>query len=373
MAESGAGGRPRVLFAIGQLGAGGSENQLCELVERLHGREIDATVLVGTADPGPRLERLHAAGVKVIEIGVRPSPSPLAVVRLIHGQWKALRAVRPDVVYAWLEGMTLFLTPLARLRRNPVVIRRASIGGAQIERIHLMRWAVRRAERLATLVTVNSSAVLEHAVQRGIERRRLRLIPNALADREPVPPPLPPPVRIGYLARMRPEKGHRRLLGVLSALPAEPEWRAKLGGGGPLLETLREEADRLGISGRIDFCGEVDGVSFWDDCHIALLLSDQEGSPNSLLEAARAARPLLATAVGGSVEVVDESAGFLVEPDDRAETAARLLELIVQPDLRDRLGQGARRVTMSRHDPATVCGQHLGVLRELLTTDSAEG
>jgi glycosyltransferase involved in cell wall biosynthesis len=154
---------------------------------------------------------------------------------------------------------------------------------------------------------------------------------------------------------------------VLSRIPDDPDWLVSLGGDGPLLDEVRSESERLGLAERIEYLGEViDAGDFWDRCDIAMLLSDHEGSPNSLLEAARAGRPLLATGVGGTREVVTAESGFLVDLDDSRETADHLAELIADPALRMRLGAAAREEVLIKHDPAEVASAHLAVLREAI-------
>ena len=363
MPERPAASLPRVLFAIGGLGAGGSESQLCSLIARIHGVEVDAVVVVGVADPGPRLDRLRALGVPVYEVGWTRGLRPKRLLRLGWRHLQVLRAERPDVIYAWLEEMSILLVPLAKIRRVPVVVARRNISGAMIESRRWLGRLIRRVERHADLVTGNSKAVLAEAERRGIPARKLLLIPNALDPRPYVPPPDVYPVRLGYLARMRAEKGHHRLLGVLCRLPENQDWSARLGGDGPLQDDIHAEAERLGILDRIEFCGNItDAGEFWDSCDVALLLSDHEGSPNSLLEAARAGRPLLATAVGGTIEIVVPGTGFLVAPDATDEAASRLRDLIADPELRATLGAHAREEVLRNHDPEQVTALHLEAL-----------
>lgn len=360
-------GSIKVLYAVGGLGAGGSEKQLCETVSRLHGHGLEAVVVTFSADSGPRLDQLRRAEVPVLEIG-GSGWRALKVARIVGAYWRLLRSWQPDVVYPWLEETSLFLVPLARMLGIPVVVARRNLIGAGIESsFPPVGWAIRAAERRATLVTANSEAVRERARERGIDAEKLRVVPNALELAPFAPPPATGAVRLGYLARMRREKGHLRLLRALSLLDAEREWIAVLGGDGPLLPDVRAEIERLGLAERVELRGEVrDAECFWNGCHVAVLLSDSEGSPNSLLEGARAGRPLVATAVGGSREIVADGTGFLVDPDDEGEIATRLAELIDSERLRDELGARARELTLGRHDPDTVARGHLDVLGEAM-------
>ena len=124
---------------------------------------------------------------------------------------------------------------------------------------------------------------------------------------------------------------------------------------------------RAGLEERVRFVGPVDDIhQFWRQRAIAVLLSDHEGSPNALIEAALAGRPIVATNVGGTPEVVGANGGFLVPLDDPA-TAARLLaRLIEHDDERDELGQQARRQALERFSLANFVSGHLAALKHAL-------
>ena len=359
--------KPRVLFVIGGLAAGGSETQLSETAARLHGDQIDAHVLVQEALDGPRLERLEGSGIPVIEVGVPEAEGARFALIMARRYGRILRAVRPDVVYAWLEESALFIMPSARLHGVPVVVARRNVSGARMEAQLLPRLLIRAAERRADLVTVNSRFGAAVAVERGVREEIIRYVPNGLPGLDAVPPPDGPPVVIGYLGRMRPEKGHFRFLRTLAQLPPDLPWRARLGGDGLLEPQVRDAARSQGLSDRIEFLGEVRDVpGFWNGCHIAALLSDHEGSPNALAEAARAARPIVATSVGGTPELVPEGAGFLVEPDDDPSTVESLTRLIADRELRLRMGRVARAHVLDEHNPERSAAGHLEAMREAL-------
>jgi glycosyltransferase involved in cell wall biosynthesis len=72
-----------------------------------------------------------------------------------------------------------------------------------------------------------------------------------------------------------------------------------------------------------------------------------EGSPNAVLEAMATGLPIVATSIGGVVDLLDRGrAGLLVPPDDPAALAEALDQLILDPNLRSDLGSRARRRTI---------------------------
>jgi glycosyltransferase involved in cell wall biosynthesis len=365
-AATGRNSRPRVVFVIGSLLPGGSERQLVELLVRIHPQEVDATLI--TWDRGhdsPARKRLLDAGVRHEPLAPLPARRafrrPVVLARLA----RILRSVRPDVVYPWLEEASLVVAPIARAHGMPVAIARRNISGASIEKQPLAAWAIRRAERLGAVVTVNSVAVLDAAKHRGIPPDRLRLVRNGHPELPPLPLPAGSPVAVGYVARFRPEKGHRRLLSVLRELDKDGTWRVDLAGEGLLMPTIAQEVESLGLSEHVRLVGPVDDIrGFWRDRAIGVLLSDHEGSPNALIEAAFCGRPLLGTEVGGIPEVIAPSGGILVSPDNPQVIAEQLAKLIRTETLRRQLGQGAYQQAQQRFAMTSFVQGHLDAIRE---------
>jgi glycosyltransferase involved in cell wall biosynthesis len=363
---------PRVLFAIGGLGLGGSERQLMQLISATHPERLRATVLTFSTDCAEEhARRLEELGVELIQLppwgGPRAARPAVSVPRTI----RMLRRVRPDVVYAWLEEASTTVTPAARSLGLPVIIARRSVCGSEAEQRLHFRLPIRWAERRARLVTGNSEAVLAEATARGVRPERLRLTRNGHRPVEALPEPGGEAVVLGYVANYRPEKGHRRLLEALPLVDARTPWRVDMAGSGPLQAEIEEGVRAKGLSDRVSAGGQItDVASFWRERHIAVLLSDDEGSPNALIEAAIRGRPSIGTDAGGTPEVIGEEGGLLVSHDP-GEIAATMTRLIDDPELRRRLGEGARRRALEQHDLERFADAHLGVIEEALGRDGA--
>ncbi len=275
--------------------------------------------------------------------------------------------VRPRLVYAWLEEAALLLIPWAIVTRTPILVARRNLAGSQAEQRHralarIQRWL----ERHATLVTANSEAVAaEAATSRGIDRRRIRIIPNGHEVGEPLPLPEGDEIVIGYVANFRPGKGHATMLDALGLLASRLDWRARFAGRGDDGERFTAEVARRGLADRVDDGPMDDPHAFWAGCHIAALLSDGEGSPNALIEAALAGRPIVATAVGGIVELVPEQAGVLVSPGD-PRAAADALEALIDGgrEQLQAMGTAAHRHAAARFDVAKMVRGHRAAIAE---------
>ena len=215
-----------MLFAIGGLESGGSERQLSELIAHLHPRYVDAHLLV-TVDPGdnPRRRRITDAGARIHAIG--PSGfRPVLLTRTLAQGIALVGRLRPDVVYPWLEETSFTMTLAARAFGLPAVIARRNVsGGAVEERSLIVHQAIRRVERLATVVTANSAAVLSQAERRGIDPARLVLVRNG----HPSVPPLPPDARRSSRSGTWLGSGQRRATCGSSRSPAR--WTPERPGG----------------------------------------------------------------------------------------------------------------------------------------------
>ena len=117
----------------------------------------------------------------------------------------------------------------------------------------------------------------------------------------------------------------------------QPDARLAFVGRGPLEGALREAARRLGLAERVTWAGEVAPevlVDWYGAADALLLTSRREGRPNVVLEALACGRPVLATAAGGTGELLEGLPGSLVEtrePGALAEALARLLARPVDP------------------------------------------
>lgn len=166
------------------------------------------------------------------------------------------------------------------------------------------------------------------------------------------------PVRIVSVGRAVRKKGYDVLLQALSRLPSEINWRFTHIGGGDELARLKQLADELKLSPRIEWKGALDQkdvLQHYRDSDLFALAcritedGDRDGLPNVMVEAASQALPVVSTAVSGIVELFkDQENSLLVEPDDPAALARALQRMIGDPALR--LALGARAEEKVRRD-----------------------
>jgi len=296
------------------------------------------------------LDRSHGLGVARDHDAEFPTwrarypARPLALTLPAHLAAAAAgyRAVRrsgfaPDLIHAhfFLAGVPAVLT------RLPVVITEqwsVFLPEDPLQLSPVLRRAAGFAYRHAELVLPASEAL-----RRGIEaeglRGRFRVVPNVvdtelfrLDVRTPGSPPLLVAVGLLYEA-----KGYEFLLEAVAQL--DRELRLEIVGDGPQRRELEQLAARLGVRDRVAFRGllpkaEVAGVL--RDADAFVLTSRYDNNPCAVIEALASGLPVVATAVGGVPELVDESNGLLARPQDPASIAERLRELLDRLDGYDR-------------------------------------
>jgi glycosyltransferase involved in cell wall biosynthesis len=128
-------------------------------------------------------------------------------------------------------------------------------------------------------------------------------------------------------------------------LARAPETTFLLVGAGPLAPPLQERVRRLGVADRVVFAGaRSDVAAILRSSDVSVLTSSREGFSNVVIESLAAGLPMVATDVGGNAEAIEAGlSGFLFEPGDVAALSSRVLDLLLDEDLRSRMGQAARR------------------------------
>ena len=120
-------------------------------------------------------------------------------------------------------------------------------------------------------------------------------------------------------------------------------------GDGECRSELEARASAAGVADRVHFTGWWDVPAALSDVDVVLLTSRNEGTPVSLIEAAAARRPVVATRVGGVPLVVEDGVtGLLAPAGDPAALAAHVERLLGSPDLRRSMGEAAQQRVMDR-------------------------
>ncbi len=138
-------------------------------------------------------------------------------------------------------------------------------------------------------------------------------------------------------------------------------------GDGPERGRIEREIAQLGLSGSVTLTGQQDSAArYYAIADIAVLPSVTEGSSNALLEAMATGVPVVATAVGGTPEIVThEESALLVTPGNAAEMGAAISRLATDAELGARLAEGSQRLIRERHAPDARARRLCAIYREL--------
>jgi glycosyltransferase involved in cell wall biosynthesis len=348
--------RIRIVSCINNMHVGGTELNALRTAESLDRARFDLTVAC-LRPGGPLAERYAAAGIRVVEFPLR---NLYGAGALREGRRFArfLREHRTDVLHCHDYYANIFGSVWGRVARTPAII--ASRRWWYSLPARKLRVANRVAYMLADRVLANSPSV-GAAVQRdeGVGADRVVVVPN-FADESAFQAPSPAAraelrlslgvpgdaFAVGIISRLVPVKDHASLLEAVAQLaPRWPRLHLVIVGDGECRADLESRARALGIADRVRFAGmRANTPNLHHLFDLSVLCSLSEGFPNSIVEAMAAGRPVVATAVGGSVDAVDEGeTGFLVPPAEPDHLAVAIEAMMANPALRAQMGAAGRR------------------------------
>jgi glycosyltransferase involved in cell wall biosynthesis len=190
----------------------------------------------------------------------------------------------------------------------------------------------------ADIVFAVSAAMVRHLTDIGVPKARIRLARNCivlskypygmrssttrqtlgLSDDHVV---------IGHIGRLSPEKGQRELIRVFPAVLARiPKARLLFAGDGPDNDALRKQVGEMGVEHAVSFLGHrTDILEVFGSLDLLVLSSKTEGMSNVLLEAMALGVPVVASAVGGTPELVKDGVTGLLVPAGDDQTLAEAI------------------------------------------------
>lgn len=379
--------RHRVVFHNPVAILGGGEMGLLNVLRAL-GEDVEPHVVLPGA--GPLADELTARGVPVTTVPMPPAVARLGrggrsrlglvlaapwVLSYLHRTVAALRLLQPSLL--WSNGVKSHLVcgVASRALGLPLVCHVRDVLGPVPFMGAVLGGVARR------VVTPSAAAGAVLALPPG----RLAVVPNAVDlqtfDRESgasVPTDALPAgdgplvVAVGKLV---PLKGFDLLLRALAlvrdrvasvrlTVAGSEDYATQAGHGAD----LRAMAAELGLAASVVFAGERRPVApLLAASAVVASASRSEGFGRAVLEGMAASRPVVATAVGGVPELVEDGVtGLLVPPESPGALAEALLRLLADPAEGGRLGLAGRRVVEERYTLGRLRQGLLGVLQEVL-------
>jgi len=338
--------------------AGGSERFLRNLIALLPRKHYDITLV--QLDAG---HHAHAGRHEASDIGHACVHSmPVDAIYGVGGR-RALRDLRRllheehfDIVQSHHEKSDLLNALLPRSPGRVHISNRRDMG---YKKSGKLKWLFRFLNDRFDAVVAPSQPILgELARSESLDPMRMLWIPNGVdtqrfrpwqgTARRTARQALgldDDAVAFGCVARFTPEKRHGDLVEAFALVSARvPQARLLLVGDGPLRDDIESRASVLGIAGKVSVLGmRPDIESILPALDVGVLASATEGMSNAILEMMACGLPMVATAVGGNVSLVEADAtGLLVPPLQPPALAAAMASLALEPALRRRMGAAAR-------------------------------
>jgi len=323
----------------------------------------------------PFLEEAERRGVTAAPLD-KNAPHVSAAVREVA---RRLREQRADILCCHGYKADLIGLRAARQRGIPVIgVSRGWTGASWRVRLYewLDRWAL---SRMDAVVCVSDGQARKVRLA-GVPQQRIQTIRNAIRiDRFPPDATAarsfllaqfdsPRRLVIGAAGRLSPEKGFEHLVEAAArVVQVQPDAGFVLFGDGPLYDKLRRRIAQLGLKKHFVLAGFRGDLDRWiGGFDVTALPSHTEGLPNIVLESLAASVPVVATAVGGTPEVLDDGiSGYLVPPGDSDALAQRLLDLLGSDLVRHRMGQAGQRAMRERFTFETQARQYTALFDRL--------
>jgi len=321
---------------------------MIELVQRLDRTRFDVHVACfhDVGEWAPRVRAVAPVSTFTIRGFARPSTMARAAA---FASW--CRARRIAVVQTCDLYANTFALPSAALAGVPVRIggRRELKPDKSAAQVKLQRQAYRFAHK----IVANSSAAAQQLMYEGVRRTQIEVIPNGVQpDRYPERVTRDRVRTIITVANLRREKAHEILIDAAARLRARhPELRFLIVGDGPRRRELEALVESLGLRSSVTFTGHREDVAaLLAEADLFVLPSRSEAFPNAVIEAMAAGVPVVASAVGGLLDLIEpHRTGTLVPPDDPATLAGAIDALVSAPARAARIGAAARQAVASRY------------------------
>ncbi|HET9576200.1 MAG TPA: glycosyltransferase family 4 protein [Usitatibacter sp.] len=339
----------RVLLLIDEMEVGGTQRQIVELARGMDRARFTPTVAY-FRNRSHLADELAQASVRVDCIPKNGRIEPRFVrdlVRYVHaGRFHVMHcfSLTAELWGAVAHGC------LPRARRPALFTSlRSTHDWYSRSQWMIKRWVSRRSCR----VIANSRAGSDYARERmGLAEGAIQVVYNGVATAPEGPVPAGDgALLLQFVGRLVDHKNLPLLLRALrTALDRGVPVRLRIAGDGPLRPACEEMIRSLRLSNRVEMLGERrDATRLIAGSHVVVLPSLREGLSNVILEAMMVGRPVIASAVGGNVELIEpEATGLLFPSGDHDALARQIGRLAAEPGLRLAMGRQARHRALER-------------------------
>ena len=365
-----------VLYISGELGFGGAENQLLQLLLRLDRKKFLPIVCNLTGGGGIE-EKIIENGIQVMRIMKKSRYTLKPFIALA----KLIKASSCKIVHTIGSSAHLWGTPIAKALRVPVILYSDHQAHHQADRgswrLRMNGWVSKLDDLVIAHCKANESGL--HTID-GVAPAKTRVIYNGVdvsQFRKGAPShnlhrelgiPQDAPM-VCMIARFYPQKAYDEFIEAAHLIIKEGVACHFLCiGDGPARPSIEKMVSDRGLQNRIAFLGwRKDIPDILGICDIAVLASHHEGLPITILEAMAVGLPVVTSDVGGCKEaVINGETGFLIPPGDIRGMAQAIHRLIVNKELARSMGRAGRQRICKFFDISVNCAQIQELYLELL-------
>jgi glycosyltransferase involved in cell wall biosynthesis len=383
----------RVVRLFSRLNIGGPSVHVILLTAGLREKGYDTRLIVGREAPseGNLLEMAREMGIRVEQLGgLGRDIRPFADVVTLWQLYRTIRDSRPSIVHTHTAKAGVLGRLAARLAGVPIVVH--TYHGHVLRGYFgpLKTWFFRRLEAMLNRITdvpiTVSAALRDELAAIGVAPwNKIRVVPLGLdlarfaksvprgALRPACGASAEDPL-IGIVGRLVPIKDVDCFLEAAARVRrARPQARFVIVGDGELRPELEGKTTALGLKPAVTFLGwRKDLEAVYADLDVVVNSSRNEGTPVALIEAMAAGRPVVATAVGGTSDLLgDGTRGLLVPARDPDALGAAILETLDNSEEASRRCHVARQYVLAHHSIDRLLRDIDELYRELLQPSAA--
>lgn len=354
----------KVLYFLIDETRGGVEEHVLSLIQGLDPKTFEVFLVCPEGLHLKLKENLNGTPCQVFSLHLQNWLQVQETLKLLE----FLKKIKPHIVHSHNFRANFIVAPIARCVGVPAVIETVHLTGFWRKglKCSYFLWD-RLLSKITTRIIAVSHSIKKHLVEvkkineskvvvihNGRDLSRFKPYEQAEIDRLKEKLGIPKDkLIISVIGRLHEQKGHRYLIEAIpSVMSTQPSLHTFVVGDGPLETSLKQKTEELGISGSVTFTGFRENIQEWIGISDVIVLpSLYEGLPLTLIEAAATEKPVIATRVDGTPEiVVDGETGLLVPPRNPTGLAEAVIKILKDDNRRRLMGRQGRIHVMEMFD-----------------------
>ncbi len=357
----------KLLFFIESLRSGGKERRLFELIKVLLSTPAMEIQLVLTRDDNMHYKEILSSNIKIyytIRKGFKKDP------RIFYKFYKIAKGFRPDIIHVWGNLVAIYAIPAKVLLKTPMINNQITDAPLHISESILDH---KLPFYFSDEIISNSYAGLKAY---SAPRYKSRVIYNSFDFNRILE------LKSSSEIRKKLQISTKYIVGMVASFSHYKDYDSYFEAALKILDKRKDITflcigdgdNRLyknlvpkNLEKKILFLGKINNVeSYMNICDIGVLTSFTEGISNALMEFMALGKPVIATGVGGTKELIDnEVNGYILAAKMPQLLANKIVELINNEDVRKKVGQKAKDQIINKFDPESIINEYLKIYKSI--------